>query len=429
MSHTVRSELKTQHNPTHFRVSGTQTEGPLYATGPRIRCNSRRGMGQLLAALVVLWIVLTGCCTPRPVPPSDDFMSADDERLLWHQSEQEQAALDGSGLVWKQAEIEAYLNRVAARLRPPGTPADLSFRVEIISNPYLNAFAFPNGVIYLHSGLLARMDNEDQLAALLGHEMAHCIGRHALRMYRVFHDQSKPDADGQTTLAGIGALKDMLRFLGAAGTMLAANSYTRELEREADREGLRMAIMAGYDPQQALNLFDHLEEEIQKEGIQEPLMFGDHPNVEQRVAELKSVMNSQEPISASIESSPKLFLAKVQPLILRNARLDLNLGRFQTALWGVQKSLAVRSDDARAHYLMGEIFRQRGQSTDFSTAIACYQQAIKIDPSYAPPYKAIGLLSYKSGQKQLAKQFFQTCLRLDPDISDRAYIQSYLDAL
>jgi predicted Zn-dependent protease len=429
MSHTMRSELKTHSHPVNIGVSGAQTVESMYTAGPRIRCSSLRGTGQLLVALVLLWIMLAGCCTPGPAPLSGNFMSTDDERLLWHQSEQEEAALDNSGIVWNYAKIEAYLNQVAARLRPSETPADLSFRVKIIGNPYLNAFAFPNGMIYLHSGLLARMDNEAQLAALLGHEMAHCIDRHALRMYRRFHDQSKLAAADQHTLAGIDGLKDMLRFLGAAGTMLAANSYTRDLEREADREGLRMAIKAGYDPQQALNLFDHLEEEIQQEGIQEPLLFGDHPNVEQRLAELKSVMASRQPISPSIESSRKLFLTEVQPIVLKNAWLDLKLGRFQTALWGVQKSLAVRRDDAQAHYLMGEIFRQRGQGTDFSTAIACYQQAIKIDPSYAPPYKAIGLLRYKGGQKQLAKQFFQTCLLLDPDISDRAYIQGYLDKL
>jgi Zn-dependent protease with chaperone function len=410
-------------------VSGPQPVRPICPEAHRIGRGPRCAPGHLLVALGLLWIMLAGCCTPGLAPLNENLMRAEDERLLWHQSEQEQAALDDSGIVWNYAEIEAYLNQVAARLRPPETPADLIFRVKIIGNPYLNAFAFPNGVIYLHSGLLARMDNEAQLAALLGHEMTHCIGRHALRMYRRFHDQSKPEAADQNILAGIGGLKDMLRFLGAAGTMLAANSYTRELEREADREGLRMAIKAGYDPQEAINLFDHLEEEIQQEGIQEPLLFGDHPNVEQRLAELKSVMGSEGTISPLAESSRKLFLAKVQPIILENAWLDLKLGRFQTALWGVQKSLAVCCNDARAHYLMGEIFRQRGQSTDFSTAIACYQQAIKMDPSYAPPYKAIGLLRYKGGQKQLAKQFFQTCLLLDPNISDRAYIQGYLDRL
>ena len=54
-------------------------------------------------------------------------------------------------------------------------------KIVVIKDPYLNAFAFPNGVIYIHTGMLARMDNEAQLAALLAHEMSHCIHRHTLR--------------------------------------------------------------------------------------------------------------------------------------------------------------------------------------------------------------------------------------------------------
>jgi len=429
ISHNVADRLKIFYFQDHTQASDTGLTPTTLHTGHGLQSSLGSPARQLLVTFALLWLILAACSTPGLPPLDENFMTTEDERLLWRQSEREQTILDTSGLIYEHAEIEAYLNQIAARLRPPDTPADLIFRIKIIKNPYLNAFAFPNGVIYAHSGLLARMDNEAQLAALLAHEMAHCSCRHALQAHRRIQDRSKWVAAGRNLLVRIDGLKDLVGFLGAAGTIIAANRYTRELESEADREGLRMLIRAGYAPEEALNLFEHLREEIQHEKIQEPFFFGSHPKIEQRLAELRSVMVSEEPIDQSLTTPRELFLAKVLPVILENARLDLKLGRFQTARRGVQKYLAVRSNDARAHFLMGEIHRQRGQSTDASIAISCYQQAIEIDPSYAAPYKAIGLLHYKGGQKQLARRFFQTSLLLAPEIPDRAYIEGYLDNL
>ena len=71
-------------------------------------------------------------------------------------------------------------------LQPADLSYDLSFKIIVIQDLHLNVFAFPNAVISIHSGILARIDNEAQLAALLAHEMAHCTSRHALRAMRGF---------------------------------------------------------------------------------------------------------------------------------------------------------------------------------------------------------------------------------------------------
>src|SRR6185503_18707656 len=91
--------------------------------------------------------------------------------------------------------LEAYLDRVADRLSPPGpatgpeAPSPIHYRVRVIADPSLNAFAYPHGSIYLHSGLLARLDGEDELATVLGHEMTHVDGRHMLRRNRSAHNK------------------------------------------------------------------------------------------------------------------------------------------------------------------------------------------------------------------------------------------------
>jgi tetratricopeptide (TPR) repeat protein len=122
----------------------------------------------------------------------------------------------------------------------------------------------------------------------------------------------------------------------------------------------------------------------------------------------------------------EIFLSKVGPVILENARLDLRIGRFAIAQSGVEKYLRFAKDDAAAYYLMGEIFRQRGQEGDAEMALSYYNKAITIDSSYSEPHKAIGLIHYKEGQKALAKRFFESCLLLAPDAPDKAYIQGYI---
>ena len=76
--------------------------------------------------------------------------------------------------------------------------------------------------------------------------------------------------------------------------------------------------------------------------------------------------------------------------------------------------------------MLGEIYRQQGQGIDTRMALENYNRAIDLDPGYAAPHKAIGLIHYKEGHHALAKKFFESCLQLSPNAPDKAYIQGYL---
>ena len=106
--------------------------------------------------------------------------------------------------------------------------------------------------------------------------------------------------------------------------------------------------------------------------------------------------------------------------------MDIRLGRFQAARREIEKFLRIHPDDSRAYFLLGEIFRQRGQTNDTDNALKYYGIAIGLDPSYAAPLKAIGIIHYKQGHHALAKKYFESCLQLSPDAPDKAYIQGYL---
>jgi predicted Zn-dependent protease len=378
----------------------------------------------------LLLIVLTTACSTYFKPDvslvSDALLTNEDEQMLWQKSEQEQLIFENNGLIYPDQELEDYLNQVAARLKPQSVPEGLVIRVKVIKNAYLNAFAYPNGIIYIHTGLLARMDNEDQLAAVLAHELIHCTQRHALRAFRRYREQPAILTAVQHALLKTRGLQEIDRNPGVTGAMAAISGYVRELETEADLLGIELMTAAGYNPKEAFFLFGHMITEIEWEGLEEPTFFGSHPKVQQRVDNLQ---NLPDPVYLNIRppiERRETYYAKLGQLFLDNASLDIRLGRFQAAIRGIEKFLQIKPDDSRAFFLLGEIYRQQGQAIDTHMALKNYNRAIALDPGYAAPHKGIGLIHYKNGHHALAKKFFESCLQLSPNAPDKAYIQGYL---
>jgi predicted Zn-dependent protease len=379
-----------------------------------------------LVIIVAVCCLAAGCATPAPVSVNEALLAGEDEIMLWQRAREEQAVIDNSGWLYRDAKIESYLNEVAAKLNAHSIAPQIRFKIKIINDPSLNAFAFPNGVIYVHTGLLARMENEAQLAALLAHEMTHCTHRHTLRVL-----VSRKNSSGLMTAANrppepVTMFRELAQILGVNRSFSAVSGYTREFEAEADRVGLDLMAKAGYDSRQALNLFEHLQQEIVNEQIKEPYLFGTHPVVKQRIDNAESWLADHYPGKHAGSIKQEIFRSRMDKLLLDNARLDLQIGRFQIARRSAENYLHRHQNDAGAHYLLGEIFRQQDRKTDTGAAIKHYQQAIELDPSFPAPYKAMGLMHYKKGQRRLAKKFFESCLLLSPDAPDKAYIQGYL---
>jgi predicted Zn-dependent protease len=371
-----------------------------------------------LALIMVVWSLVAGCAPlPRPIPVTRPLTANEEEQMIWRRAQEEMAAINHSGVLYQDLEIEKYLNRIAAKLHANSTSPDFSFQIKVIKDPSLNAFTFPNGVVYIHTGILARMDNEAQLAALLAHEIVHCTRRHSLRMLRSFKDR---------TQAKNARVRELAQLLPITGSITSPSGYTRELETEADRVGLDLAVKSNYDPREILNLFELLKQEFELEGIEEPYFFGTHPSVRQRIENVNNWLAEKYREKITGIKNTDVFQSKISRLVLDNARLDLRRGRFFTAQRAVEKFLAIKQNDARAYFLLGEIFRQRGRQDDAAAAIKSYEKSISLNPSLPEPHKAMGLIHYKDGEKRLAKKYFESCLLLSPETIDRAYIQGYL---
>ena len=370
-----------------------------------------------IALIIAVCCLVAGCATSRPIPVCQTLTASEEEQMLWRRAQEEQDAIDGSGLLYQDAEIENYLNQIAEKLQPNSISADISFQIKVIKDPKLNAFALPNGVIYIHTGILARMENEAQLAALLAHEMTHCTHRHSLKTLRNIKDR---------TQAKSATVRELAQLLGITGSIASINGYTRELETEADRVGLDLAVKANYDPNEVLKLFELLKQENEIEGVEEPYFLGTHPKVQQRIENVNRWLAEKNRGKIKGSKNTIKFQSRISRLMLENARLDLRQGKFFIAQSTVKKYLTVNPDDAQAYFLLGEIFRQRGWKNDSVAAINNYEKSISLNPSFAESHKAMGLIHYKDGEKRRAKKYFESCLLLSPNTADKAYIQGYL---
>ena len=152
--------------------------------------------------------------------------------------------------------VQDYVTGIATRLipmyqsgLPTADPRRIPFQVHVVENDAFNAFATPNGIIVVHTGLIELLENEAQLAAVVGHEVAHSTHEHTWRASQADKKKRIGLQIAGAVAAGFGQydLANLASMIEGA----IRNGYSRGLENQADRVGLQAMIAAGYDPRQA----------------------------------------------------------------------------------------------------------------------------------------------------------------------------------
>lgn len=368
-------------------------------------------LAKVMAAISIA-AALAGCASTNLSPHTGSRLTLEeDEKRIWLQAEDGEKRLNLSGLVEESPELDSYLAGVVRNLFPD---IPFEFRIRVMRDAGMNAFALPNGAIYIHTGLLARMENESQLAALLGHEGTHSVNRHTIKGKRELISKSAIYA--AVTFGGWG---------GSLFTMASVTGYHRDLEREADAEGIRRMVAAGYDPSEAPKLFRILSVWIEETGVKDPYFFSSHPKVKERIESFESLTAAA---GGKGIVNRELFLAKTRDVVLETAELDLKAGRYENALRGADKFLSISGGDAKGHFLRGETLRQRSGAGDGEQAVEEYRRAISANSSYPEPYRALGLIHYKKSEKVEARKYLEKYLALSPGAPDRPYVEGYIRA-
>ena len=156
--------------------------------------------------------------------------------------------------------LNDYINRMGMRVAAHADMRDTVLSVHLLENPELNAFAVPGGHIILHTGLIYATDSESELAAVVGHEIAHVSQRHLPRMLAKSEASKLPAAAAILASVFVGG-KAGLAGLTVANAALLSNklAFTREFEREADSIGIKLLADAEYDPTAMARFFNKLD--------------------------------------------------------------------------------------------------------------------------------------------------------------------------
>jgi predicted Zn-dependent protease len=180
--------------------------------------------------------------------------------------------------------LDAYLNAMVQRLAAHATSRPFEYRVQVVDDSAVNAMTFGAGRLYVNAGLLTRMDNEAQLAMVLGHEIAHAAESHVTQGMKA---NASINMLGQ--LAGQAAVSsgridyEVLRHTYHYSMNAAINGHGRAQESEADERGLEYLVKAGYDPREASKTFAQLLDEHGDPSKVEAFFYSSHPRNQERM--------------------------------------------------------------------------------------------------------------------------------------------------
>jgi predicted Zn-dependent protease len=365
--------------------------------------------------------LLTACETTNLAPTVGvNAQLEDDETRLWARAREEEAILDQSGFLLRAPETEAYLNGVMARLRPPTLAGGAQVHLKVLVDPHLNAFALPDGTIYVHSGILARLENEAQLATVLGHELTHATHRDGLKQVRDLKNKTAFMAAFNAGTLGAGGL------FGALGAAASVSGYAQDLERAADTSGFELMAGAGYDPRESVKVFRVLLAEVNRSKLREPYFFGSHPRLAERLASYEHLVAALPDGRREGRIAADDYDAHLPDLLAGNAEAAQRAGDHDFAVASAERLLRIRPDEPRGSLLLAEIHRKGGSERELAEALRLYRDLNHEAPELADPYRGLGLVLLKQGAKAEAAAAFRHYLQLAPQAEDRAHIEKSL---
>jgi len=257
----------------------------------RVKCNISR-LGRLLVALLTAGTSLAGVAQTERLALPD--MGASAETILSRREEQEYAEamvrqMRAYEVLVEDPLISGFFRDMGYRLASNSNRPDKPFTFVVLNQPVVNAFAAPGGVIALYTGLILAADDENEIAGVLAHEIAHITQLH---LYRALENQQAmtiPIALAMLglVLAGGGSGEAIQGALlgGQAAAEQARIFYTRQNEYEADRIGISTLSRAGYDPAGMGEFFEKMGRITRAMGEGPPEYLRTHPVSVSRIAE------------------------------------------------------------------------------------------------------------------------------------------------
>jgi len=269
-------------------------------------------------AAALLLLVFSGCAT-NPVTQKPQFMVVSEQKEIRVGEETSKEIKKEFGYYDDLPGLNDYLNTVGERLVAQSDRKSLVYHFQALNTPVINAFALPGGYVYVTRGLLARLNSEDELASVLGHELTHVAARHTAAMLsKAYAAQTAIVLASLFYPQAALALGDLVNI--ALG--LAFLGYSRAMEAQADEYGLTYMEKAGYNPAataQTFRMFLDLQE--REPGKMEHFLLS-HPPTKERLAYAEERLRKDSAATPALVATPLRrddYLRRVEGLMLGQA--------------------------------------------------------------------------------------------------------------
>ena len=363
--------------------------------------------------------------------PIQDALSVsdDDERELGLQFDEQ---LRQMVVVVEDPLVAGFIHDLGQEIVRTLEPQPFIYRFRIVQDPSLNAFAVPGGYVYFHSGTILAAGSLDELAGVMGHEIAHVKAHHYARMRE---KTQIPDL-----LVGVAGMAAAVAT-GEPGVAVAAQAanvavqlrFSREFETEADQLGSVFMTRAGWQPDAITRFFERIVAEQRRYPDQIPPYLFSHPDVEDRIAAVRQQAKTLAPtrlpdpqLAAQLPEvqarlawlldtgrtsapppDPPEDPRRLDPLLEQAERLAQE-GQVDEALFALARAEAIEPRDPRAPYRIGELLAARGRHREAAQA---YRRAIRLDPTRALVFYKLGLSYRHLGDRHVAVHAFEQASR------------------
>lgn len=319
--------------------------------------------------------------------------------------------------------VTDFINELGQALVSQIEPQPFIYRFRVIDHPALNAFAAPGGYIYFHSGTVLAVSSVDELAGVMGHEIAHIKQHHYARMRK---KSQIPDL--LVAIAGMAAAvaaeEPGLLIASQAANVAMKLRYSREYEAEADQFGGVFMVRAGYDPAGSTRFFERILEEREHYPNDIPPYLFSHPEVEDRIAAIEIAAESLRPTRkpdpafertlpivqarlAMLVDTNRSSLPRVNPPAdrarrepaLEEALAPAETGDLDEALVRLGRAQAAYPEDPRIPFRAGELLFDAGR---YEEAAASYRRTLRLDASRGKVFFKLGLAYKEMGERHRA---------------------------
>ena len=240
------------------------------------------------AALVLIAGTLAGCAR-NPATGHNELMlvSESQEIAMGQQYDSQVVATIG---LYPDPALQSYIQTLGKRLAATSERPNLPWTFRVVDDPAVNAFAVPGGFVYVTRGILAHMNNEAQLATVVGHEIGHVTARHTAA------EMSKEQVATLGLVVGSIANKQVAQYAGVAQQALSVLflKFSRDNENQADELGVRYSSRANFDSREMVNVMKVLDRLSATEGGRLPEWLSTHPNPGNRVEHISSLISKQQ---------------------------------------------------------------------------------------------------------------------------------------